>query len=169
MKQTEQIGKIKQYFQKNKNYYKNYYLIGAGLILAFALGMGINCGIAKKIAMVDVQKVVNSSAAVNALKIEHQGKMAELQTWLSNAEKEIEKETVSSKKEKLTKKYQQELNQKQQAVQQAYAQELQKIDTLISEDITKIANEKGYDLVIVKGMVISGADDITEYVIEGVR
>ena len=89
--------------------------------------------------------------------------------WLSNAEKEIEKETVSSKKEKLTKKYQQELNQKQQAVQQAYAQELQKIDTLISEDITKIANEKGYDLVIVKGMVISGADDITEYVIEGVR
>lgn len=119
--------------------------------------------------MVDVQKVVNSSAAVNALKIEHQGKMAELQTWLSNAEKEIEKETVSSKKEKLTKKYQQELNQKQQAVQQAYAQELQKIDTLISEDITKIANEKGYDLVIVKGMVISGADDITEYVIEGVR
>ena len=158
MKQTEQIGKIKQYFQKNKNYY----LIGAGLILAFALGMGINCGIAKKIAMVDVQKVVNSSAAVNALKIEHQGKMAELQTWLSNAEKEIEKETVS-------KKYQQELNQKQQAIQQAYAQELQKIDTLISEDITKIANEKGYDLVIVKGMVISGADDITEYVIEGVR
>ena len=77
MKQTEQIGKIKQYFQKNKNYY----LIGAGLILAFALGMGINCGIAKKVAMVDVQKVVNSSAAVNALKIEHQGKMAELQTW----------------------------------------------------------------------------------------
>ena len=165
MKQTEQIGKIKQYFQKNKNYY----FIGAGLILAFAIGLSINCGTAKKVAMVDVQKIVNSSAAVNALKVEHQGKMAELQTWLSNAEKEIEKETVSSKKEKLTKKYQQELNQKQQAVQQAYAQELQKIDTLISEDITKIANEKGYDLVIVKGMVISGADDITEYVIEGVR
>ena len=51
----------------------------------------------------------------------------------------------------------------------AYAQELQKIDALISEDITKIANEKGYNLILVKGMVISGADDITEYVIEGVR
>ena len=106
MKQTEQIGKIKQYFQKNKNYY----FIGAGLILAFAIGLSINCGTAKKVAMVDVQKIVNSSAAVNALKVEHQGKMAELQTWLSNAEKEIEKETISSKKEKLTKKYQQELN-----------------------------------------------------------
>lgn len=121
MKQTEQIGKIKQYFQKNKNYY----FIGAGLLLAFAIGLSINCGTAKKVAMVDVQKIVNSSAAVNALKVEHQGKMAELQTWLSNAE--------------------------------------------ISEDITKIANEKGYNLILVKGMVISGADDITEYVIEGVR
>lgn len=161
----EKTRKITQYFQKNKNYY----FIGLGIICAFIIGLAFNLGMTKKVAMVDVQKVVNSSAAVNALKIEHQGKMAELQTWLSNAEKEIEKETVSSKKEKLTKKYQQELNQKQQAVQQAYAQELQKIDTLISEDITKIANEKGYDLVIVKGMVISGADDITEYVIEGVR
>ena len=71
MKQTEQIGKIKQYFQKNKNYY----FIGAGLILAFAIGLSINCGTAKKVAMVDVQKIVNSSAAVNALKVEHQGKM----------------------------------------------------------------------------------------------
>lgn len=162
MKQTEQI---KQYFKKNKNYY----LIGAGLILAFALGMGISCGAAQKVAMVDVQKIVNNSAAVNALKVEHQSKMSELQTWLSNAQKEINKETISSKKEKLTKKYQQELNQKQQAVQQAYAQELQKTDALISEDITKIAKEKGYNLVLVKGMVISGADDITDDIIERVK
>lgn len=159
------IENIKKHFVSNKKYYIS--VIAA--ILIFTLGFSVRAMFSVKVAMVDVQKVVNSSAAVNALKIEHQGKMAELQTWLSNAEKEIEKETVSSKKEKLTKKYQQELNQKQQAVQQAYAQELQKIDTLISEDITKIANEKGYDLVIVKGMVISGADDITEYVIEGVR
>ncbi len=159
------IENIKKHFVSNKKYYIS--VIAA--ILIFTLGFSARAMFSVKVAMVDVQKVVNSSAAVNALKIEHQGKMAELQTWLSNAEKEIEKETVSSKKEKLTKKYQQELNQKQQAVQQAYAQELQKIDTLISEDITKIANEKGYDLVIVKGMVISGADDITEYVIEGVR
>ena len=153
------IENIKKHFVSNKKYYIS--VIAA--ILIFTLGFSARAMFSVKVAMVDVQKVVNSSAAVNALKIEHQGKMAELQTWLSNAEKEIEKETVSSKKEKL------ELNQKQQAVQQAYAQELQKIDTLISEDITKIANEKGYDLVIVKGMVISGADDITEYVIEGVR
>ncbi len=159
------IENIKKHFVSNKKYYIS--VIAA--ILIFTLGFSARAMFSVKVAMVDVQKVVNSSAAVNALKIEHQGKMAELQTWLSNAEKEIEKETVSSKKEKLTKKYQQELNQKQQAVQQAYAQELQKIDTLISEDITKIANEKGYNLVIVKGMVISGADDITEYVIEGVR
>ena len=159
------IENIKKHFVSNKKYYIS--VIAA--ILIFTLGFSARAMFSVKVAMVDVQKVVNNSAAVNALKIEHQGKMAELQTWLSNAEKEIEKETVSSKKEKLTKKYQQELNQKQQAVQQAYAQELQKIDTLISEDITKIANEKGYDLVIVKGMVISGADDITEYVIEGVR
>ena len=159
------IENIKKHFVSNKKYYIS--VIAA--ILIFTLGFSARAMFSVKVAMVDVQKIVNSSAAVNALKVEHQGKMAELQTWLSNAEKEIEKETISSKKEKLTKKYQQELNQKQQAVQQAYAQELQKIDTLISEDITKIANEKGYDLVIVKGMVISGADDITEYVIEGVR
>ena len=165
MKKSEQIEKIKQYFQNNKNYY----LIGAGLILAFAIGLGINCSMAKKVAIVDVQKVVNSSASVNALKIEHQSKMAELQTWLSNAEREIEKEKDTSQKEKLTEQYQQELMQKQQLIQQAYAQELQKIDASISEDITKIANEKGYDLVLIKGMVISGADDITEYVIKGVR
>ena len=165
MKQMEKTRKINQYFQKNKNYY----FIGLGIICAFIIGLALNLGMTKKVAMVDVQKVVNSSAIVNTLKLEYQSKRAELNTWLSNAEKEIEKETVSSKKEKLTKKYQQELTQKQQAIQQAYTQELQKIDALISEDITRIANEKGYSLVLVKGMVISGADDITEFVIEGVR
>lgn len=159
------IENIKKHFVSNKKYYIS--VIAA--ILIFTLGFSARAMFSVKVAMVDVQKIVNNSAAVNALKVEHQSKMAELQTWLSNAEKEIEKETISSKKEKLTKKYQQELNQKQQAVQQAYAQELQKIDALISEDITKIANEKGYNLILVKGMVISGADDITEYVIEGVR
>lgn len=159
------IENIKKHFVSNKKYYIS--VIAA--VLIFALGFTARALIPVKVAMVDVQKIVNSSAAVNALKVEHQGKIAKLQTWLSNAEKEIEKETISSKKEKLTKKYQQELNQKQQAVQQAYAQELQKIDALISEDITKIANKKGYNLILVKGMVISGADDITEYVIEGVR
>ena len=162
MKQTEQIGKIKQYFQKNKNYY----LIGAGLILAFALGMGINCGIAKKVAMVDVQKVVGSDQIWNPNTMF--GDMSYFLDFAPEAAKKIAYSSSFSC-DKIPKKYQQELNQKQQAVQQAYAQELQKIDTLISEDITKIANEKGYDLVIVKGMVISGADDITEYVIEGVR
>ena len=100
------IENIKKHFVSNKKYYIS--VIAA--ILIFTLGFSARAMFSVKVAMVDVQKIVNNSAAVNALKVEHQSKMSELQTWLSNAEKEIEKETISSKKEKLTKKYQQELN-----------------------------------------------------------
>lgn len=159
------VEKIKKHFIPNQKYY----ICIIGAILIFAFGFAAKALFPAKVAMVDIQEVVDNSAAVNTLKVEHQSKMAELQTWLDNAEKEIEKQTVSSKKEKLTKQYQQEFIQKQQTIQQAYAQELQRIDASISEVITKIANKKGYDLVLVKDIVLSGADDITEFVIKGLK
>ena len=64
-------------------------------------------------------------------------------------------------KEKLTKKYNSEFQKKQQAIQKSYTDKLQSIDKDISKVIAKTAQDKGYDIVLAKGVVLYGGDDIT--------
>ena len=116
-----------------------------------------------KIAVVDIQAVVAKSAQVQALKKENEAKAKELQKWLGNCKTEINKQKTQSAKDKLTKKYEAELKQKQEANQKVYSDKLKAIDKSITETIVKEAVVKGYDLVLTKqGVVLYGGKDITE-------
>jgi len=114
-----------------------------------------------KIAVVDIPTVVAKSAQVQALKKEQQTKMQELEKWLTTARADVEKQNTQEGKEKLLKKYNTEFEKKKADIAKNYQTKLQAIDKSITETIANQAKLKGYDMVITKGTVLYGGDDIT--------
>ncbi len=144
-------------------------------IAAFAIGMGFN-NIAMsdipanyKVAVVDVNAVVSKSAQVRALKKEQQTKLQELQKWLNNARTDVAKQSTDENKQKLAKKYDAEFAKKQEAIKKNYATKLQAIDKSITATIAQEAKAQNYNLVLSKGSVLYGGDDITASIAKVVK
>ena len=129
-------------------------------LMALILGSGIAIA-EQRIAVVDVQAVVAKSAQVQALKKEQQAKMQDLEKWLKTAQTDVEKQQTKEGKEKLLKKYNAEFAKKKEAIAKDYAARLQAVDKSITETISTTAKTKGYNMVISKGVVVFGGDDIT--------
>lgn len=122
-----------------------------------------------KVAVIDVQAVVAKSAQVQALKNDQKQKTEELQKWLKTVRADVEKQKTEEGKAKLVKKYDAEYAKKQQAIKQSYTEKLKAIDASINATIAQQAKLKGYDMVISKGVVIYGGDDITADVLKVVK
>ncbi len=122
-----------------------------------------------KIAVVDVQKVVSNSSQVNALKEEQKRKIQDVQSFIVNAKKSLEKETDAKKKKALEEGYNKELQLKTSTIEKEYGQKLKEIDTTISTVIANKAQTQGYSMVLAKGVVLYGGDDITDAVIKDVK
>ena len=138
------------------------------IVVAALLGCAICCGCCKKssrIAVVDVQKIVSMSRPVAELRQDMQGQMSNLQAWVNASNAQIEKEGSQEKKDALTKQYQEELMNKQQAIQKDYAEKLQKLDADLTKIIETTAKEEGLGITLVKGSVAAGGTDITDKVI----
>ena len=129
-------------------------------LMALILGSGIAMA-EQKIAVVDVSAVVAKSAQVQALKKEQQTKMQDLEKWLKNAQADVEKQKTKEGKEKLLKKYNADFAKKKEAIAKDYATKLKAVDKSITETISTTARAKGYNMVISKGVVVFGGDDIT--------
>ena len=141
------------------------------VVLAFLLGGAacclLKCG--KGIAVVNVSEIVNRSEQVKDLREEQAAKNQELQTWLQEAQAEVEKEANKEKKEELLKQYGNEFNQKRQLMAQQYAEELKKVDDSITSTISEYAKKHGYKLVIAKNLTIYGGKDITDEIAKIVK
>lgn len=140
---------------------------------AFILGLGFNTfamsDVPSKIAIVDVNRVVSQSPSVMALRKEQNLKTEELQKWIKVAQADVTKQSTEEGKKKLAKKYDEELAKKQNAIQKTYTEKLQAIDKSISKVIADEAKAKGYDIVLAKGVVLYGGDDITNTVAKIVK
>ena len=130
------------------------------VLTALILGSGIAMA-EQRIAVVDVPAVVAKSAQVQALKKEQQTKMQDLEKWLKTAQADVEKQQTKEGKEKLLKKYNAEFAKKKEAIAKDYQTRLQAVDKSITETISTTARAKGYNMVISKGVVVFGGDDIT--------
>jgi len=139
-------------------------------VIAFILGCACCCSMCckktAKIAVVDVQRIVSQSRPVAELRQDVQSQMGNLQQWIDASNAEISNEKSQEKKEALTKQRQEELAQKQQLIQNDYAEKLQKLDADLTATIEKTAKEEGFNITLVKGSVATGGTDITDKVIE---
>lgn len=122
-----------------------------------------------KVATVDVQKIVNKSAQVQALKKEQDAKRKELAQFIKKAQDEIKAQTDEGKKKALAQKYDKELSAKREANAKAYKAKLAAIDKSITDSIVSQAKAMGYDLVLTKNIVLYGGDDITEAISKVVK
>lgn len=115
-----------------------------------------------KVAVVDIQKIVSSSAEVQALKTEQKQKSDELVTFINKAKTAIDKEKDAKKKKALEDKYNKEFQLKRENIAKNYETKLLEIDKNISSVISSKAKSEGYNLVLAKGVVLSGGTDITD-------
>lgn len=147
-------------------------ILAVGL-LTFSSGIAFSnfamSDVPSKIAVVDVQEVVNSSSQVQALKKEQQAKMKEVVSFVEKARKEVAATTDVKKKQALEEKYNKELNTKKTAMDKNYADKLTAIDSTISKQIEAQAKAGGYDIVLAKGVVLYGGSDITDAVKKAVK
>lgn len=119
------------------------------------------------IAVVDVQKVLESSPEINALNVDRKNKVNELVSFVEKARADVAKETNATKKKTLEDNYTKELNQRKEALDKEYIKKISDID----KDITELINSKtsDYDLVLKKSSVIEGGTDITNEIIKGLK
>lgn len=122
-----------------------------------------------KIAVVDVNKVVGQSKRVQDLKTEQETKVRELNMWLAGIKVDVESIKSEEEKQTLVAEYNKQFAQRQNEIRDNYTQKLKDIENEITELISKAAQEKGYDMVLSKYIVLFGGDDITEEIMATVQ
>lgn len=140
------------------------------LLLAAVVSFTVSpLAFAQEIATVDVQKVVVSSAKVQALKKEQEAKAKELLSFVEKARKEVSAVQDTKKKQALEEKYNKQFLEKREKIEKDYAEKLKKIDAEISAEIAKEAQQLGFDMVVTKDVVLYGNKDITDSVIKSLK
>lgn len=146
------------------------------VLLAFVFGLGFgSANIAMSdatsptIAVVNVDKILNSSAQVSALKKDQEKKAIELKNWLKTAQADVDKQSTPQTKQATRVKYEKELAAKREANNKAFASQLATIDKNVTNTISRYAKAKGYPVVIAKSVVIYGGTDITNEVAKLVK
>lgn len=114
-----------------------------------------------KIAIVDVQALVNQTPSVIALRNEQQANANVIQNWVAGVNNQLSQIADPNQRAAMTQQYQIELNKREQILQSQYVQKVQAIDAELSKLVSDVATEKKLDYVFAKGMVVFGGTDIT--------
>ena len=144
-------------------------------LLAFAIGLTAgNYALSDmpsnfKVAVVNVPKLVESSAQVKVLKEQNTRNIQELAKFSETAQNAINKEKDPTKQKALKEKYQKEFQTKRTAMTKTYETKLMEIDKSISALVESHAKAQGYNLVLAKGAVLVGGNDITDEIIKKVK
>ena len=152
---------------KKIEYNKSQLISVAIIIIAFIAGYALKAMFpANNVAIIDLPAIGSQAKELQALQEEQQAQSLELQQWLIKTQEEIKKQPNDQKKKEMTKKFEEELTQKQTALQNDYTQKLQALDTRIRQLIAEEAQSEGYSAVMIKGAVMYGGEDITTKILE---
>uniref|UniRef100_UPI0040257DDB OmpH family outer membrane protein n=1 Tax=Candidatus Stercorousia sp. TaxID=3048886 RepID=UPI0040257DDB len=149
---------------------KNKILATLIVISAFIAGYSINSiAISNttpeyKIAVVDIATILKNSKEINALKLEQEKQMQNMQATIDKAKAEISKEQDPVKIAQLEEKYRNEINKQKLALDTSYNNKLTAIDNKIKTAVVEKARSMNYNMVLPKNTVLFGGDDITEQV-----
>lgn len=118
------------------------------------------------VAVIDVPQVVENSAKIKKLKQEQQAKVDELIKYIEKARKDVALQADEKKKKDLEEKFQKELISKKEKIDKEYLKKLADIDENISKTVENYAKSNSYDLILSKGMVLYGGEDITSAIVK---
>lgn len=122
-----------------------------------------------KIAVVDIPAVVASSGEVNKLKETQKDKIEELKDFVKKAKADVDSTKDTAQKKKLEDGYNKELNERKNKIDKDYTSALSAIEKSISGVIAEKAKENNYQIVLSKGVVLYGGDDITSEIKKAVK
>lgn len=135
--------------------------------IAFIMGLSVNYAFSEvpigfKVAVIDVQKLFSSSSQVKNLKIEQAAKNQDFVAFVKNARADVANTKDNAKKKDLENKYNIQLKAMAKSMDDNYKKKLTEIDAGITKAVGKVAQEQGYNIVLAKGAVLYGGDDITQ-------
>lgn len=153
---------------------QNYIKMAIITLVAFTFGVFVNTiaisnATDMNIAVVDFQKIVDSTSKAQAIKAEQKKKFEDLVAFVGSARTDIEAQKDPEKRKQLEEKYQNEFNQKKSVIDKDYEAKLASFNSEINSEITNISKEKDYDLVLLKSGVLSGGTDITDDVVKNLK
>ncbi len=142
-------------------------------IVAFVAGYSINSKAISdtgyRVAVVDVQTLIQKSSEVNTLKANQDKKLDAMKATVDKARQDISKETDPTKIAQLEEKYRNDINNQKLALDNEYNTKLKQIDTNIKNLVIEKAKEMKYNLVLPKSIVLFGGDDITAEIAKSVK
>jgi len=142
-------------------------------IIAFVAGYSINSKAISdtgyRVAVVDVQSLIQKSSQVNTLKADQDKKLNEMKATVDKARQDIAKETEPVKIAQLEEKYRNDINNQKLALDNEYNSKLKQIDNNIKSIVVEKAREMKYSLVLPKSIVLFGGDDITAEVAKSIK
>jgi len=142
-------------------------------IIAFVAGYSINSKAISdtgyRVAVVDVQSLIQKSSQVNTLKADQDKKLNEMKATVDKARQDISKETDPVKIAQLEEKYRNDINNQKLALDNEYNSKLKQIDNNIKSIVVEKAREMKYSLVLPKSIVLFGGDDITAEVAKSIK
>lgn len=151
-------------------------------VLAIALGMSmpafsevtqnkqpVNMNGVKKVGVIDVQKVVTASKEVERVKKEHETNKKLLVSYIKLSAEKMNKEKDPKRKEEMKKQFTNELTAKKESMDKVYAEKLMKINNDMNIQVSKLAKERNYDLILTQEAVLYGGDDLTKDLIKLVK
>ena len=145
---------------------KKQYIVAIGaLLIGVAVGMCF-CNCSPKIAVINVNKVVQAYPKLSLVQRENTLKVGELSQWLDAAQKKIDAEKDKAKKAALIQQTQAVAQQKKAEIQQEYTQKTLELDNEITEIVANVAKKNGYKVVFSKTSIVSGGVDLTDKVLE---
>ena len=118
-----------------------------------------------KVAVVDVQAVMEKSKDIQTLKATQDKDMKELNTLISKAQNEILNEPDRNKAVQMEENYRKQIEEKKNSMDEEYNKKLVQISNQIRSLISGEAKKTNYNLVLPVGMVITGGEDITQDII----
>lgn len=141
--------------------------------VAFVAGYSINSKAISdtgyRVAVVDVQALIQKSSQVNTLKANQDKKLEEMKATVDKARQDISKETDPVKIAQLEEKYRNDINNQKLNLDNEYNLKLKEIDANIKSIVIQKAKEMKYNLVLPKNIVLFGGDDITSEVAKQVK
>ena len=124
---------------------------------------------ASKYGVVEVQKVLNKSESVKALKAERTKQKETIANFIKDSNAKVAAEKDAKKKEELKKKLNNELKYMAKTYDTKYQDGLKKINDSINADIAKLAKEKNLELIMTSDSVLYGGQNITNDLIKIVK